>query len=132
VEVPLASPLPAGTGQVNPLLAHWTYGLGRTVAYTSDAGRRWTDQWDDWDSYAAFWSQVVRWSMRPIDSGNLTMALRREDGQIKIVVDALDQDDQFLNFLRFRGFVNRPDASPGPANPSGRSTESVELVQTAP
>src|ERR1700677_2443644 len=32
VEIPFVSPLPAG--QVNPLLAHWTYGLGRSVAFT--------------------------------------------------------------------------------------------------
>lgn len=132
VETPLTSPLPTGTGQVTPLLAHWTYGLGRGVAFTSDAGRRWTGQWVDWDRFAAFWSQVIRWSMRPVDSGNLTLSLRREDGQIKIVVDALDQDDQFLNFLDFRGFVNRPDATPGPDNPAGRRTDPVDLVQTAP
>src|SRR5262249_9748328 len=39
VEIPMVSPLPAG--QTNPVLAHWTYGLGRSVAFTSDAGRRW-------------------------------------------------------------------------------------------
>ena len=37
VEVPIISPLPAE--QPPPLLAHWTYGLGRSVAFTSDAGR---------------------------------------------------------------------------------------------
>lgn len=132
VEVPLVSPLPTGTGQLTPLLAHWTYGLGRAVAFTSDAGRRWTGQWADWDRYGAFWSQVIRWSMRPVDSGNLTLSLRREDGQVKIVVDALDKDDQFLNFLDFRGFVNRPDATPGPDNPAGRRTDAVSLAQIAP
>ena len=40
VEVPILSPLPAE--QPPPLLAHWTYGLGRSVAFTSDAGRKWT------------------------------------------------------------------------------------------
>ncbi|HEX8201186.1 MAG TPA: glutamine amidotransferase, partial [Isosphaeraceae bacterium] len=120
VEVPLKSPLPAG--QENPLLAHWTYGLGRAVAFTSDAGRKWTAQWPSWDSYAAFWSQVVRWSLRPVDRGNLTLALRREEGRIKVVVDALDKQDQFLNFLQIRGLVVKPDL--------GR--ESVELAQVAP
>jgi uncharacterized membrane protein len=120
VEIPLVSPLPAG--QVNPLLAHWTYGLGRSVAFTSDAGRRWTKAWADWPSYAAFWSQVIRWSMRPADRGNLTLNVRREEGQIKVVVDALDKDNQFLNFLRIQGNVVNPDLKSAP----------VELVQTAP
>ncbi|MFO0956354.1 MAG: glutamine amidotransferase [Isosphaeraceae bacterium] len=120
VEIPLRSPQP--TGQVNPLLAHWTYGLGRAVAFTSDAGARWTPDWEQWEHYAAFWSQVVRWSLRPIDKGNLTLTARQEEGRIKIVVDALDKDNQFLNFLQIRGNLIGPDFKPRP----------IELTQTAP
>lgn len=120
VEIPIVSPLP--TGQTNPVLAHWTYGLGRSVAFTSDAGRRWAKAWPDWTSYAAFWSQVVRWAMRPAERGNLTLNVRREEGRIKVVVDALDKDNQFLNFLQIQGNVVDPDLK----------SSSVELVQTAP
>ena len=105
VEVPIVSPLPAE--QPPPLLAHWTYGLGRSVAFASDAGRKWTTAWPSWDNYAAFWSQVVRWSMRPVDNRNLTLNVRREEGKIKVVVDALDKNSDFLNFLRIQGF-DRP------------------------
>ena len=120
VEIPIVSPLPAG--QLNPVLAHWTYGLGRSVAFTSDAGRRWAKAWPDWQSYAAFWSQVIRWSMRPADRGNLTLNVRREQGRIKVVVDALDKNNEFLNFLQIQGNVVNPDLKSAP----------VELVQTAP
>jgi uncharacterized membrane protein len=120
VEMPILSPLP--TGQVNPVLAHWTYGLGRSVAFTSDAGRRWAKSWPDWKSYAGFWSQVIRWSMRPAERGNLTLSVRREEGRIKVVVDALDKDSQFLNFLQIQGNVVDPDLKSSP----------IQLVQTAP
>jgi uncharacterized membrane protein len=120
VETPLTSPLPAG--QVNPLLAHWSYGLGRSVAFTSDAGRRWAKQWPDWESYSAFWSQIVRWSLRPADRGNLSLSVRRDEGRIKVVVDALDKENQFLNFLQVQGIVVSPDLK----------RSSIELVQTAP
>ena len=120
VEIPIVSPLP--TGQFNPVLAHWTYGLGRSVAFTSDAGRRWAKAWPDWRSYAAFWSQVIRWSMRPADRGNLTLNVRREQGRIKVVVDALDKNNEFLNFLQIQGNVVNPDLK----------SSTVELVQTAP
>lgn len=112
VEVPIVSPLPTGTGQINPLLAHWTYGLGRSVAFTSDAGRKWTSAWRNWDSYAAFWSQVIRWALRPVDKGNLTLSIRREEGRIKVVVDALDKENQFQNFLQFRAVAVTPDLKP--------------------
>jgi uncharacterized membrane protein len=120
VEIPIVSPLP--TGQLNPVLAHWTYGLGRSVAFTSDAGRRWGKAWPDWQSYAAFWSQVIRWSMRPADRGNLTLNVRREQGRIKVVVDALDKNNEFLNFLQIQGNVVNPDLK----------SAAVELVQVAP
>jgi uncharacterized membrane protein len=120
VELPIVSPLP--TGQVNPVLAHWSYGLGRSVAFTSDAGRRWAKAWPDWKSYAAFWSQVVRWAMRPAEHGNLTLSVRRQEGRIKVVVDALDKDNQFLNFLQIQGNVVDPNLTSAP----------IELVQTAP
>jgi len=112
VEIPIVSPLP--TGQLNPVLAHWTYGLGRSVAFTSDAGRRWATAWPDWQSYAAFWSQVIRWSMRPADRGNLTLNVRREQGRIKVVVDALDKNNEFLNFLQIQGNVVDPDLKSAP------------------
>jgi len=124
VEVPILSPVP--TGQTNPVLAHWSYGLGRSVAFTSDAGRKWAAQWPNWESYSAFWSQIVRWALRPVDQGNLTVSLRREEGQIKVVVDALDAEDEFLNFLEFQGNVNRPDRS------LDDPPEPLELVQTLP
>ena len=111
VEIPMVSPLPAG--QLNPVLAHWTYGLGRSLAFTSDAGRRWAKTWPDWESYAAFWSQAIRWSMRPADRGNLTLNVRREEGRIKVVVDALDKNSQFLNFLQIQGNVVDPDLDSG-------------------
>src|SRR5262249_8636939 len=91
-------------------------------AFTSDAGRRWAKTWPDWQSYAAFWSQIVRWTMRPVDPGNLTLTVRRDEGRIKIVVDALDKDNQFLNFLQMRGVAVSPDLK----------RSSVELSQTAP
>ncbi len=120
VELPLTSALP--TGQTNPLLAHWTYGLGRSVAFTSDAGRKWTTAWPSWENYAAFWSQVVRWSLRPVDSGDLNLSLRREDGRIKVVVDALDKNQGMINYLTIQGSVVDPKFEGAP----------IELKQIAP
>lgn len=44
----------------DPLLAKWRYGLGRTVAFTSEAKPRWAEDWLDWEYFAKFWSQLVR------------------------------------------------------------------------
>ena len=64
VEVALVNPLPEGE-KYNTLLASWTYGLGKAVAWTSDAGHRWATAWTGWENYDKLFSQIVRWSMRP-------------------------------------------------------------------
>src|SRR5436190_2408795 len=55
---------PLWTDKGDPLLAHWNYGLGRAVAFTSDAKAKWAQRWVNWDKYQQFWSQISQWSLR--------------------------------------------------------------------
>ena len=50
-------------GKRPPLLASWSYGRGRAVAFTSDANGRWSAPWVSWDGFAKFWEQAVRWTL---------------------------------------------------------------------
>ena len=45
-----------------PLLASWSYGQGKTAAFTSDANGRWSAPWVVWNRYSQFWNQTVRWT----------------------------------------------------------------------
>ncbi|HUY89526.1 MAG TPA: VWA domain-containing protein [Pirellulales bacterium] len=122
VEVSLVSPQPAGEENAT-ILASWTYGLGKSVAFTSDAGARWTKSWTSWPGYDKLFSQAVRWSMRPAgDQGKFSVATEVEDGQVRLFVTALDKNDEFLNFLDLRGAVVGPDMKP----------HALKLEQTAP
>jgi hypothetical protein len=114
VEVPLLSPLP--TDAVNAtLLATWTYGLGRTAVFTSDAGNRWAKDWTAWPQYDQFFTQLVRWTMRPTaDEGKYQLATNIRDGKIQVVVTAMDQQDRMVNFLEMAGTAIGPDLQPFP------------------
>ncbi|QDU58897.1 VWA domain-containing protein [Aeoliella mucimassa] len=97
VDVVLRSPAPPNA-ENSTLLATWNYGLGRVVAFTSDAGRRWTNEWTGWSGYDAFFTNMIRSSMRPTDgSHNYTLATTTSDGTTTVVVDALDNENQFIN-----------------------------------
>ncbi len=48
----------------DPILAHWRYGLGTTIAYTSDVIPRWSSKWIGWSSFSKFWVQAVRFMVR--------------------------------------------------------------------
>ena len=114
VETLLTSPEPAGEDN-NTVLAGWTYGLGKAVAFTSDAGARWTTDWTAEPIYDKLFGQMVRWSMRPAGgSGKFTVATDVADGQVRVVVNALDKNDEFLNFLSMNATAVGPDMKPVP------------------
>ncbi|MGB1274332.1 MAG: VWA domain-containing protein, partial [Nannocystaceae bacterium] len=48
----------------DPLLVRGRRGLGRTVAFTSDAKPRWATHWVSWTGFAKLWSQVARDTLR--------------------------------------------------------------------
>ncbi len=122
VEVSLLSPLPPNEKNAT-ILASWTYGLGRAVAFTSDTGARWAHQWSGWPDYDKFFGQLVGWSMRPSgDEGSFTVSTEPVDGQVRVVVTALDKKEEFLNFLNMSGTVVGPSLDPVP----------MKMEQTAP
>ncbi|MCA9245907.1 MAG: VWA domain-containing protein [Planctomycetales bacterium] len=122
VEVALVSPKPPGEKNAT-ILAGWTYGLGRAVALTTDAGQRWTTGWTGWANYDKLFSQIVRWSMRPVgDTGKFSVATDVVDGRGRVVITALDKEDEFLNFLDMAGSVVGPDMKPA----------GIEVRQVAP
>src|SRR5690606_34018448 len=50
-----------------PILASWRYGLGRVIAFASDADGRWSSNWILSENYGQFWAQLVRWiADRPV------------------------------------------------------------------
>ena len=46
----------------DPLLASWRYGLGRVVAFASEADGPWVRAWTAAPEYARLWSQTLRWT----------------------------------------------------------------------
>ena len=109
VEVAIRSPDP-GDEENSTILATWTYGLGRSVAFTTDGGARWASAWKGWNNYTKLFSQMIRWSMRPTgDTGKFGIATEQRDGKVRVVITALNQNDEFLNFLSMSGAGLDPD-----------------------
>jgi uncharacterized membrane protein len=113
---------PLLTAQGDPLLAHWQYGLGRAVAFTSDARAKWGSQWIGWARYQTFWSQLANWSLRRVETGDLSADVAIEQGSGIISVEAMDADGNYRNFLDLQAVV---------VGPKGER-QLVPLKQTAP
>ncbi len=104
---------PPFAGQVFPLLASWQYGLGKSVAFTSDAGQPkfWSEDWAKSPLYGKFWEQIVDGALRPVESKNLTILSDYRDGRIHVVVEArTDKGEPDLNLRDLRAEVTPPNA----------------------
>lgn len=108
--------VPLLTDKKDPLLAHWRHGLGRTVAFTSDAKERWARAWVTWGRYSKFWSQAVRWMLRSPANPNYQVEMEIDGAQGRVIVDAVDDDGEFRNFLDLQGRIITPSLEAMPAH----------------
>jgi uncharacterized membrane protein len=97
-----------GETQFDALLVEWTYGLGRTMAFTSDAKRRWGASWVAWENYRKFWSQAVRSVLRTVPRSPYAVNTVIDGGKGKVTVDAIDDQGKFIPTLQFQGSVTSP------------------------
>jgi uncharacterized membrane protein len=113
---------PLFTHKGDPLLAHWQYGLGRAVAFTSDARPKWARNWMGWERYRQFWSQIAHWSLGRLENADFTTEVAVENGQGVISVEALDEKGNYRNFLDLQTVVDSPKGE----------KQVVRLEQTGP
>jgi Ca-activated chloride channel family protein len=92
----------------DPVLAHWQYGLGRAVAFTSDAKAKWAREWLGWEKYRQFWSQTAQWSLRRLENADFTTEVSVDKGEGHISVEALDEKGDYRNFLNLQTVVVSP------------------------
>ncbi len=109
VEVSIRSPKPAEPDNAT-ILASWTFGLGRTAVFTTDAGNRWATEWTAWPEYDRFFTQMVRWAMRPVEeNGTFLTSTNVRDGKVQIAITALDDESNVINLLDMTATAIAPD-----------------------
>lgn len=81
--------VPIRSHQEEPILAMWRYGLGRALAFTSDAKAKWAVEWLKWDKFAKFWSQAVNWTLPSISNRNFDMLISTEGNKGRLIIDVL-------------------------------------------
>lgn len=106
----------------DPLLAWWRYGLGVTVAFTSDAKARWASEWISWPDFGTFWAQVIRHAMRKNDAKGVFVEVKRSEENATVVMDTVDNQGNYLNDQPSTITVIDPQLK----------TTKIEMIQTAP
>lgn len=106
----------------DPLLAHWQYGLGRVVAWMSDAGSEWASSWLESPDVQQFWPQLVRWTMPLPVERSLQVSTTADGDHLLLTVEALAPDGSFRNLLPTKARI---------ITPRGEEVD-VPVAQTAP
>jgi Ca-activated chloride channel homolog len=106
----------------DPLLVWWRYGLGMTVAFTSDAKARWAAEWLSWPGYSKFWAQLVRHAMRKSDAKGVAVEVAQRGGRATLTLDAIDPAGRFVNAAETEMTLIDPQLG----------SKKLPLAQTAP
>jgi Ca-activated chloride channel family protein len=110
-----------------PLLVRWRYGLGRVIAFMSDAKSRWAAPWVRWQSFGALWPQMVR------DVSHRDRTVRAgfrpgvRDGETVVYYDVLSNPDD-----SGEASLKTAAAPHITVDVPGESPRSIPLEQTAP
>jgi len=86
------------TSRDDPLLAQWQYGLGRSVAWTSDATGRWAEAWLQWNGFDRFFSQLVAWTFPGEETGGIEAEFVTDGDQARLRVTSVQSDGSPRDF----------------------------------
>lgn len=87
------------TPEGEPVLAHWTAGLGRVAAFTSDAHNKWAGPWLSWSGYDTFWSQLTQLVSRPTTGRGVELTTQIESGRMRVGMLAVDAEGSPIDGL---------------------------------
>lgn len=96
----------------DPLLAQWQYGLGRSVAWTSDSTGRWAKNWVGWKGFTQFFSQLVSWTFPGEETGGIEARFESLDGRTRLHVESVETDGSPRDFYRTMVTIVGPDLEP--------------------
>ena len=99
------------TAKDDPLLATWQYGLGTTLAFTSDAQARWGARWVTWNQFGTFWAQAARVITRRATRNNYQITARQEGASGVLEVKAFDTFGNPLNSIGAKARVSTPEGN---------------------
>ena len=93
----------------HPILAGWNYGLGTSIAFTSDVKSGWGAAWIEWDTFGKFWGQVVNWVL-PLTGGgaDFDLTVTHRNGRGEVLIDTASTT--VTHGLTFDVRLSRPNA----------------------
>ncbi len=100
-----------GATDVDPLLATWQFGVGRSAVFGCDAGAAFARPWLAWGGYDALFGQLARALARTPATADADLHVGITGGAGSVRVEALDASGRFRNHLDLGAVISSPDGS---------------------
>ena len=71
----------------DPILAEWQYGLGKTIAFTSDITGKWSGQFASWSMWPNFVNHLISKTLPEFGSHDMSLDIMRKEDYVSIVLD---------------------------------------------
>ncbi|EOR26635.1 hypothetical protein A499_01735 [Niallia nealsonii AAU1] len=82
------SAVPIVSTKEDPILAEWQYGLGKTIAFTSDVNGAWAGDWARWNQWSSFITKMVANTLPQYDSEAYSLTVEKEKDRTYLSVSA--------------------------------------------
>ncbi|MBO0994692.1 VWA domain-containing protein [Bacillus sp. SD088] len=76
----------------DPVLTRWQYGLGNTVAWTSDTSGEWAGEWPAWSNWPSLWNEIITWSFPTYENELYDIEQTIDGKNIKLDITSINQD----------------------------------------
>lgn len=80
----------------DPILTTWQYGLGKTVAWTSDLSGQWSRDYNTWGQNHMLWQSIINYTIENYSREPIEIESSYKDGQVEITMMATGEEDHLL------------------------------------
>lgn len=118
----------------DPLLATWQFGLGRSVAWTSDFKGQWATDWLGWGGFNTFVAQLTNWVLPQANDAGLQTTFVNDGEQTTLQVVSTDANGRPRDVMDTQAQIVAPDGTTQTLrlNPNAPGTYSAPLEASAP
>lgn len=75
----------------DPVLAEWQYGLGKTIAWTSDLSGEWSGGWPSWKQWSPFWNNIVTSTLPQFEGDTFELTSTNQGEQATVLISAYEE-----------------------------------------
>ncbi|MCA0989055.1 VWA domain-containing protein [Guptibacillus algicola] len=75
----------------DPVLAKWQYGLGKTIAWTSDLSGEWSGGWPSWKQWSPFWNNIVTSTLPQFEGDTFELTSTKQGEQATVSISAYEE-----------------------------------------